>query len=41
MTFQEFLDQQFEDDGSLALEQKAAELEVTVDELAKILGLPL
>mgnify|MGYP001328859670 FL=1 len=29
------------DDGSMALELKAAELEVTVDELSKMLGLPL
>ena len=36
MTFQENLDQQFEDDGSMALELKAAELEVTVDELYTI-----
>tara|TARA_B100001996_G_scaffold356979_1_gene320638 strand:- start:426 stop:548 length:123 start_codon:yes stop_codon:yes gene_type:complete len=29
------------DDGSMALELKAAELEVTVDELSRMLGLPL
>ena len=29
------------DDGSMALEQKAAELEVTVDELLHMMGLSL
>jgi|TARA_B100000902_G_scaffold277173_1_gene262960 hypothetical protein len=41
MTFQQTFDQQFEDDGSMALEQKAAELEVTVDELLHMMGLSL
>ena len=41
MTLQKNLDQQFEEDGSMALELKAAELEVTVDELLHMMGLSL